>query len=633
MQPTIQSTVPRGRLVASDKPLRVIACGSVDDGKSTFLGRLLFDTGSVLDDQLQRLSEDSQKYGRRTGAMDVSLLLDGLEAERERAITIDVAYRQFMWEGRRYLVADCPGHVEYTGNMAGGASRADVCLILVDARVGVTKQTLVHLRVAVMLGVTNIVAAINKMDLVSHDEGRYLQVCDAIRQAVRALGLEDAKTVPVIAISGDNIVMRSRRMDWYAGPTVMELLCASPVMDCELLDSVRLAVQWVNVPGDGFRGYAGPLLGGPLYVGQDVTILPSRRRSKIAEIFSSAGASSVCAYGDQVTVTLFDPLDVSRGDVIVASGEEPSVAASVSVDLMWLSEHAYQSGRRYLMKVGYGVADVLSIDCLPGEGEGAWTEFYGTTLSENAIASCVISLSSSLVLDTYQNSRLLGGLIIIDADSCETVAFGVVRGVMPDVVDFRLPGRKEFQASVQPGRVVWLTGISGAGKSTLAEALRRRLADQGLLSAHLDGDEVRAGLSSDLSFSAEDRSENVRRVSHVAKLMMQAGLTVIVSLISPSAKDRASARRCIGSENYSEVYVDVPLHVAEARDAKGLYRRARGGEILGFTGIDSPYEAPVEPEAHVRTDLLTIDEAVSHLVSKLSLLGTFPAHGKDSASG
>lgn len=608
---------PRSREVSSQAPraLRVMACGGVDDGKSTLLGRLLLDTDSVRGDLLLQLHADSRRYGRAPGSLDTSLLLDGLESERERAVTIDVAYRQFSWKERRFLLSDCPGHIEYVRNMVGGASTAEVCLVVVDVRTGLSDQSRLHLQVSALFGVRELVVAVNKMDLVNYEPAAYRSTSCSIKEFLAGLGINRVSVIPVVAVSGGNVVHRSPHMEWYEGPTMVEILHASCRESQEPPDTAILPVQWVSVGSDAFRGFAGPLLSGRLNAGKDVTILPSGRRTSIKDVFWTHPPAPTPGSA-AVTVTLVDSVDVRRGDVIVDDLQATAVSSAALADVIWLSNEPFSPGRRYILKSGFNSSQISSLDIVCGIHPEAQSGKLPMGLGTNDIARCKVHLVNDLVLGRYENVPFLGGFIVIDVASCETVAAGVIQVTYGSDSQHT---RAVDRTSLQGGRVIWLTGISGAGKSTIAAGMIATLSARGMAVGLLDGDEVRKGLSSDLGYTDQDRSENVRRVAHVAKLMVDAGLTVIVSLISPSRRDRLSAKACIGPDRFSEVFVDAPLSVAEFRDVKGLYRQARRGEIPHFTQIDSAYEAPSQPDAHVQTDRCSVDQAVATVLRELGL--------------
>ncbi len=612
------SAVSSGDELASQDwyALRIMACGDVDDGKSTLLGRLLLDTSSVANDQLLQLRLDSQHYGRASDFIDLSLLLDGLESERTRAVTIDVAYRQFCWRNRRFLVADCPGHAEYIRNMVGGASNADVCLLLVDVRRGLSEQARLHLQVTKFFAVPRVIIAINKMDLVRYEESSYYAAVLPVVEFLSSLGIEQVSSVPVVALSGENLVERSSRMGWYTGSTIIDLLHDTPRAVRNILNSTILPIQWINSGAESFRGFAGPLLSGSLFPGKEVSLLPAGHKTTIKEVVAAAGSVPGVG-GNSFTVTLVDSVEVRRGDVIVDDGEAVAISRNLLADVIWLSSESFIPGKKYLLKSGFGLSRISCLSVISRITAHSPPENSGVELGVNNMAHCKISILDNLVMTSYEECQFLGGFIIIDSSSCDTVAVGVVSR---NGLDQKCELGHIAPPPSRKGKVIWLTGLSGSGKSTIANELRRVLSINGVNAIHIDGDDVRSGLSSDLGFSDTDRAENVRRVACVAKMMADAGLIVLVSLISPRRDDRLSARVFVGSRRFFEVFVDAPIEVAESRDVKGLYAGARSGEILMFTGIDAPYEAPNEPDLHLQTNLCTVDQAAAAIIEEFELL-------------
>jgi bifunctional enzyme CysN/CysC len=581
--------------------LRFITCGSVDDGKSTLIGRLLYDSQLVFVDHLAALENDSKTLGTQDGELDFALLLDGLAAEREQGITIDVAYRFFTTERRKFIVADTPGHEQYTRNMVTGASNADLAVILLDARKGVLAQTRRHSFLVSLLGVRHVVLAVNKLDLVGYSAQVFAGVEADYRAFATGIGLRHVTCVPVSALRGDNITGRSPNTPWYDGPSLIEHLESVEIADESHTKPFRLPVQWVNRPNPDFRGFAGQVVAGRVRPGDRVRVLPSGRESTVARIVTADGDLAESVAGQSVTVTLTDELDVSRGDVIAAACDAPAVADRFDCDLVWMAEQPLLPGRPYLLKIGSRTVGVTvdrpkyRVDVDTGAHTAA------DTLRLNEIGSCEIALDQPVPFDPYTDNRDTGGVILIDRVTNGTVAAGLLRVALRRATDVHwqaveVTGQTRARQKGQRPAVVWFTGLSGAGKSTVANLVEQRLHERGFHTYLLDGDNVRHGLNSDLGFTDADRVENIRRVSHVARLMVDAGLIVLASFISPFRAERRLARELLGVGEFIEVHVDVPLAVAEARDRKGLYAKARRGELPNFTGIDSAYEPPEAPE-------------------------------------
>ncbi len=604
--------------------LRFVTLGSVDDGKSTLIGRLLHDTDSVFVDQLQAVTSASQRL-RRDG-VDLSLLTDGLRAEREQGITIDVAYRHFATARRRFIIADCPGHVQYTRNMATGASTADLALLLVDARNGVLTQTRRHAFIASLLGLRHLVLAVNKMDAVGFEEAAFQRIADGFQQFAARLRFHDLRCIPVSALAGDNVVERSGRMPWYVGAPLLEHLETVYVGGDRNLVDLRFPVQRVVRPDQDFRGLAGEVVSGVLREGDEVVALPSERRSRVKQIVTFDGPLRYAFPPQPVTVVLEDELDVGRGDVLVRPGNRPPLRKDLEAMLVWLSEAPLRVGEPYLVKhlaaQTRGVVRTVSYRVDPD----TLHREPAPTLQLNDIGRVSLEVFRPLPADAYEANRATGSFILIDPVSHATVGAGMVvdrlagEGARPSASG---PLDAEARAARfgQRPATVWLTGLSGAGKSTLARALERRLFDAGKACFVLDGDEVRLGLTKGLGFSAGDRRENVRRCAEAARLMNEAGLVVITAFISPYRDDRAMAREIVGAQRFLEVFVDAPLDVCERRDVKGLYRKARAGELPAFTGVTDPYEPPVEPELRLCTDAVGCEASVELLVEALERRG------------
>ena len=573
--------------------LRFLTCGSVDDGKSTLIGRLLYDSKMIFEDQLAALEADSKKVGTQGGDIDFALLVDGLAAEREQGITIDVAYRFFSTDKRKFIVADTPGHEQYTRNMVTGASTADAAVILIDARKGVLTQTRRHSYLVSLLGIRHVILAVNKMDLVGWDR----QVFDAILQEyadfAAQIGIKDYTAIPMSALKGDNITTASQAAPWYDGPALMPLLESLPVEDDQREKPFRMPVQWVNRPNLDFRGFSGLISSGTVRPGDRIKALPSGRESTVERIVTFRGDLDVAVAGQSVTLTLADEIDISRGDVIAEAGSPPPVADQFEATLVWMDDEAMLPGRPYLLKVGARVVSAQVTEPKYKINVNTLERLAAKRLELNEIGVCNLSLDAPIAFDAYAENHDLGGFILIDRLSNRTVGAGMLhfalrrsQNIHWQALDVDKASRAALKG--QRGRVVWLTGLSGSGKSTIANLVEKRLHADGRHTYLLDGDNVRHGLNKDLGFTDEDRVENIRRVAEVAKLMVDAGLIVLVSFISPFRAERRMARELQAEGDFVEVYVDTPLSVAEQRDVKGLYRKARAGELKNFTGIDSP---------------------------------------------
>jgi bifunctional enzyme CysN/CysC len=612
---------------AAKDVLRLITCGSVDDGKSTLIGRLLWEVGALHDDQLATLHADSLRMGTRGDELDFALLLDGLSAEREQAITIDVAYRQFSTARRRFILADTPGHEQYTRNMVTGASTADLALVLVDVRKGLLPQTRRHSHLVALLGIRHVVLLVNKMDLVGFEQAVFESLKVAYQEVATGLGVPHVIAIPVAAVLGDNLVTTSARMPWYAGPSLLQHLEAVDVASMQLPhDALRMPVQWINRPSADYRGIAGTLVAGTVRLGERVCVLPSGLHSTVQRIVAFDGDLVAVSAPASVTLLLSDDIDVARGDLICAANAPAPVASQFSATVVWMDAQPLLRGRSYLMRVGSAsaIATVMPIRHRVDIDTGAHVAAEQLLLNE--IGEVEIELDRPLAFDPYTTQRETGGFILIDRITHVTSGAGMLRFALRRASNLRWQGvdvdkAARRQLAGHGSAVVWLTGLSGAGKSTIANALEKRLHACGVRTYLLDGDNVRQGLCKDLGFTAQDRVENIRRVAEVARLMVDAGLVVICALISPFQAERQMARELVAEDEFFEVFVDVPLHVAQARDPKGLYGKARRGELKNFTGIDSPYEVPTAADLVIDTTVLDVATAVAQIVQRLSRAG------------
>ncbi|WP_332771987.1 sulfate adenylyltransferase subunit CysN [Phenylobacterium sp.] len=602
--------------------LRFLTCGSVDDGKSTLIGRLLYDSKMIFEDQLAALEADSKKVGTQGGEIDFALLVDGLAAEREQGITIDVAYRFFSTDKRKFIVADTPGHEQYTRNMVTGASTADAAVILIDARRGVLTQTRRHSYLVSLLGIRHVVLAINKMDLVGWSQETYDAILAEYRAFAAQIGIKDFTAIPMSALKGDNITGHSDAAPWYDGPALLPLLESLPVEDDQREKPFRMPVQWVNRPNLDFRGFSGFVSAGVIRPGDRIKALPSGRESRIDRIVTKDGDLPEAVAGQSVTLTLTDEIDISRGDVIAAAAAPPPVADQFEATVVWMDDEAMLPGRPYLMKLGARTVSAQITEPKYKVNVNTLEHLAAKRLELNEIGVCNLSLDAPIAFDAYADNHDLGGFILIDRISNRTVGAGMLhfalrrsQNIHWQALDVDKTSRAALKG--QRGRVVWLTGLSGSGKSTIANLVEKRLHANGRHTYLLDGDNVRHGLNKDLGFTDEDRVENIRRVAEVSKLMVDAGLIVLVSFISPFRAERRMARELQAEGDFVEVYVNTPLEVAEQRDVKGLYKKARAGELKNFTGIDSPYEAPEHPEIVVDTTAMSPTEAAERIVAWL----------------
>ncbi|MCE2660126.1 MAG: sulfate adenylyltransferase subunit CysN [Rubrivivax sp.] len=607
--------------------LRFITCGSVDDGKSTLIGRLLYDSKMLFEDQLAAVEADSRKWGTQGGDIDFALLVDGLSAEREQGITIDVAYRFFSTDRRKFIVADTPGHEQYTRNMVTGASTADVAVILIDARKGVLTQTRRHSYLVKLIGIRKVVLAINKMDLVDYSEAVFKRITDDYRSFAKQIGIEDITPIPLAALKGDNMLQHSERTPWYRGPTLMAYLETVDIDDARLqTEPLRLPVQWVCRPNLDFRGFAGMIATGQVKPGDRVKALPSGRESRVARIVTANGDLPLAVAGQSITLTLADEIDISRGDVIVAADSPAEVADQFECTLVWMSDEPMLPGRQYLMKIGASTVAASVTEPKYKVNVNTLEHLAAKQLALNEIGVCNLALDRAVPFDAYAKNKDTGGFILIDRLTNNTVGAGMLHFALRRSHNIHLQhvdvdkGARSRIKGQRPG-VLWLTGLSGAGKSTIANLVEKKLHALNRHTYLLDGDNVRHGLSKDLGFTEADRVENIRRVSEVSRLMVDAGLIVITAFISPFRAERAMARSLLQPGEFVEVFVDTPLDVAEANDVKGLYKKARKGELKNFTGVDSPYERPESPEIHIETQRCSPEQAAEQIIERLRALG------------
>jgi bifunctional enzyme CysN/CysC len=601
--------------------LRFITCGSVDDGKSTLIGRLLYDSKMIFDDQLAALAADSKRIGTQGQNIDFALLVDGLAAEREQGITIDVAYRFLATDKRKFIVADTPGHEQYTRNMVTGASTADLAIILIDARKGVLTQTRRHSYLAHLLGIRSLVLAVNKMDLVDYAQSRFDAIVAEYRVFADSIGIRDFLAIPISSLAGDNITSASGNTRWYAGPSLMTHL-ESVEIDATRSQSrpFRMPVQWVNRPNLDFRGFAGLISEGLIRPGDAVRVLPSGRTSKVARIVTMGADLQAAVAGQSVTITLADELDCSRGDVLAAADDPPEIADQFEATVVWMADEPLLPGRPYWLKLATQLVTATIHSPKYQVNVNTMEHLAAKTLSLNAIGIANLSTDRPLVFESYEKSRGLGGFILIDKLSSATVAAGMLHFALrrssnvhwqPLDVDRDAHARLKHQHP----RLLWFTGLSGAGKSAIANLVQKKLYALGKHSFLLDGDNIRHGLNKDLGFTDADRVENIRRIGEVAKLMTDAGLIVLTAFISPFRAERRMVREMSLPGEFIEIYVETPLEVAEQRDVKGLYKKARAGELKHFTGIDSPYESPEHPEIRVNTVATSAEQAADEIVA------------------
>ncbi len=603
--------------------LRFITCGSVDDGKSTLIGRMLYEAQMIFEDQVTALQSDSKKVGTQGADIDFALLVDGLAAEREQGITIDVAYRFFNTDRRKFIVADTPGHEQYTRNMVTGASTADVAIILIDASQGVLTQTRRHSFIASLLGIEHVVLAVNKMDLVGYSQDRFNAICEEYEVLRQHLAFKSITPIPLSALKGDNVIERSGTMHWYQGPTLLGFLETVDIRDRLTQHAFRFPVQWVNRPNAEFRGFSGTVVAGSIKPGDEVRALPSGQMASIDRIVLSTNDLDRAVTDQAVTLTLDREIDLSRGDLIVAADAPCEVSDQFEAELVWMDNEPGYVGRRYSFQLGTSQANASLTDIKFKYDVNTFEQLSSRELSFNEIANVQITLDAEIPFEAYTDCPGLGAFVLIDRYTNATVAAGMIRfalrrssNVHRQALSVDRAARERL--SGHRGRVAWLTGLSGSGKSTIANAAEKMLHEQGYRTYILDGDNVRHGLSKDLGFTVADRVENIRRIAEVAKLMLDAGVIVLTAFISPFRDERDMAKSLFEPDDFLEVFVDTPLAVAEERDPKGLYKKARSGELPNFTGIDSEYQPPKDPSLVLTTDGRTVEESAQELVALIS---------------
>ena len=607
--------------------LRFITCGSVDDGKSTLIGRLLYESKMLFEDQLAAIEADSKRWGTQGTAIDFALLVDGLAAEREQGITIDVAYRFFSTDRRKFIVADTPGHEQYTRNMITGASTADVAVILIDARRGILTQSRRHSYLVSLIGIRTVVLAVNKMDLMDYSQAVFDGIVAEFAEFAASIDLGEVTAIPLSALEGDNIVESGGNMPWYQGPTIMEFLETVPVDGDHLqTGAFRLPVQWVNRPNLDFRGFAGNIASGVIKPGDKVRVQPSGRESTVARVLTSTGDVTEAVATQAVTLTLTDEIDISRGDVISKTESPAEVADQFEATLVWMAEEPLLPGRPYLLKLGARTVNATVTDLKYKVNVNTLEHLAAKTLDLNEIGVCNLALDRTVAFDPYTVNRTTGGFILIDRMTNSTAGAGMLHFALRRSHNIHMQAvdvNKASRAALKGQRpcALWFTGLSGSGKSTIANLVEKKLFAMGRHTYLLDGDNVRHGLNKNLGFTEGDRVENIRRAAEVAKLMVDAGLIVLTAFISPFKAERAMARALFGPDEFVEIHVDTPLAVAEQRDTKGLYKKARSGELRNFTGIDSPYEAPESPEFRVDTVGRSPDEAADLVIARILELG------------
>ena len=598
--------------------LRFITCGSVDDGKSTLIGRMLYESQMIFDDQVASLKKDSQKHGTQGEDIDFALLVDGLSAEREQGITIDVAYRFFSSSKRKFIVADTPGHEQYTRNMATGASTADLAILLVDARNGVMTQTKRHSFIVSLLGIKKVILAINKMDLVNYDQKTYQQIDQHYRSFAKNLNFDHIQSIPISALKGDNVYEKSTTMKWYTEQTLFSYLETVKVTSAKSSKFI-LPVQRVNRPNLDFRGYSGTIASGNIKVGEEIRTIPSNQKAKVKEIFIGDKSIKSSSNNQSITLTLNKEIDISRGDIICKKDSIVESADQFNISVIWMSEENCFPGRSYIAKIHNNSSTIKILDIKKIYNVNTLEHSPGKQLVLNDVAEVTVSLNKNIPFMSYQENKNMGSMIIIDPISNQTIGVGMINFALRRAQNIHLQSlsiTKELREKINghKGQVLWLTGLSGSGKSTIANALEKQLYAEGKKTYVLDGDNIRHGLNKDLGFTDKDRVENIRRVAEVAKLMCDAGLIVITAFISPFRTEREMARSLFQSDEFKEIFISTPLKIAEQRDPKGLYKKARSGEIPNFTGINSPYEKPIKPELTIDTSKTSITQSVKKIL-------------------
>lgn len=604
--------------------LRFITCGSVDDGKSTLIGRLLYESKMIFEDQLKALENDSKKMGTQGENIDFALLVDGLAAEREQGITIDVAYRFFTTEKRKFIVADTPGHEQYTRNMITGASTADLAIVLIDASKGILTQTKRHSFLVSMMGIKHIILAINKMDMVNYSQSKFEEIQKEYLSFTEELGINKVTSIPMSALNGDNVTKKSIQMTWHQGPTLIQCLESAPTQDLSSNQQyASFPIQWVNRPNSSFRGYAGSIASGQFTVNQKIRILPSGKETHIQSIVTQQGQLDSAVSSQAVTLTFTDEIDASRGDVICSVDNHLSIADQFEAKIIWFSEDPLYPGRQYLIKCGTRTANASITKIKYSINVNTLEHIATECLNLNSIAVCNLHCDKNLVFDSYENNSTLGGFILIDRLTNNTVGAGLIdfalrrsQNIVPQA--FKINRSERESIKQQKACVIWFTGLSGSGKSTIANLVEQILFTKGKHSYILDGDNLRHGLNKDLGFTATDRIENIRRIAEVSKLMTDAGLIILVTFISPFSKDREFAKSLFQKEEFYEIYVNTPLELAEMRDPKGLYKKARDGSIKNFTGIDSPYEPPLNPDLILDTQIKSPEQCAKQVIDLIN---------------
>jgi len=602
--------------------LRFITCGSVDDGKSTLIGRLLYDRKMIFEDQLTALEADSKKVGTQGSEIDFALLVDGLAAEREQGITIDVAYRFFSTDKRKFIVADTPGHEQYTRNMATGASTADLAILMINARKGILTQTKRHSYIISLLGIKNVVLAINKMDLVDYDQETFNQIEKDYRQFAKGLGFEEITSIPLSALSGDNILELSDNTPWFKNLPLMEHLETVQISSGITDKPFRLPVQWVNRPNLDFRGFSGTIASGSVSIGDEVIALPSAKSSRVKSIIGPKGEKKIADAGEAITLCLTDEIDVSRGDVITTSKDRPETTDQFQAKIIWMHDEHMLPGRPYLIKTINKTIEGVITELKYKVNVNSLEHENAKVLELNEVGLVNVKLGQAIAFDAYDNNKAMGSFIIIDKFTNTTVACGMINFGLRRASNLHWQAvdvNKESRATQkhQQAKILWFTGLSGSGKSTIANLVEKKLHAMGKHTYLLDGDNVRHGLNKDLGFTDADRVENIRRVGEVSSLMVDAGLIVLTAFISPFKAERQMVREMVCKSEFIEVFVDTPIEVCEQRDVKGLYKKARAGDLKNFTGIDSPYEMPENAEIHVNTVDNSADEAAEFIIRRL----------------